>query len=114
MKIMPIDSITPIAPVTPVKRKQKITRKHPVKEITNVTDDKLGRNVDITISGPLETPNCHNCISYYVTWDPAFPHGCKLFGFKSKNRLPSLSVYQATGNHCPFFENNTKIKLGLK
>jgi len=28
---------------------------------------------------------CHQCIHYYVTWDPNFPHGCRAMAFKSRH-----------------------------
>jgi hypothetical protein len=34
---------------------------------------------------------CHKCAFYYVTWDPAFPHGCRGMGFKSR-RYPITDV----------------------
>ncbi len=48
-------------------------------------------------------PLCHGCEHYYVTWDAAFPFGCKGFQMKSK-RNPSLSVYFASGKRCMLFE----------
>ena len=47
-------------------------------------------------------PECGKCRHFYVTWDPAFPYGCKGFGMKSK-RSPSLSVYLASGARCRLF-----------
>lgn len=46
--------------------------------------------------------NCFKCKYFYITWDSKFPKGCKFFGFKSKS-VPSVSVYQATGNECEMF-----------
>lgn len=47
--------------------------------------------------------DCHKCKYYYVTWDPNNPHGCRQFGFKSK-QLPSVVVYKSSGNPCNGFE----------
>jgi hypothetical protein len=58
--------------------------------------------------GPA-APNCLKCANFRITWEPAFPRSCLVFGVKSRN-LPSLDVFAATGRHCPSFE----LKLGLK
>ena len=105
--IDPIDPITPITPITPIKRKPRKTRS---KRSEIITDENLGRNVDISVTGPVKAPNCFNCVSYFVTWDSSFPHGCRKFEFKGRDRLPSLSVYEANKCHCQFFEENPKIK----
>lgn len=49
-------------------------------------------------------PKCHDCQHFYVTWDNKFPMGCKTFGFKGK-QLPSLAVFQSTGQSCCYFES---------
>ena len=80
MKVFPIDSIQSITPISPIKiRKQQIISGKR-KEI--ISDKNLGKNVDITLKGPLKAPDCIKCVSYYVTWDSNFPHGCKKFKFK--------------------------------
>ena len=43
--------------------------------------------------------NCYKCKYYYITWDPAFPKGCKFYNFKSLN-LPYILVKQSTGISC--------------
>ena len=52
-------------------------------------------------------PECHGCEHYYVTWDAAFPYGCRGFQMKSK-RNPSLSVYFASGRKCMLFEKRRR------
>ena len=47
-------------------------------------------------------PDCNRCEHFYVTWDSAFPYGCKGFQMKSK-RSPSSSVLQASGTSCMLF-----------
>ena len=47
--------------------------------------------------------NCMKCKHYYVTWDPSFPKGCKLYGFKT-SRLPASLVYESTGKQCESYE----------
>jgi hypothetical protein len=54
-------------------------------------------------------PYCLKCAYFKVTWDPAFPRSCTIFGLKCRN-LPSVEVFRATGQHCPSF----KLKEGLK
>jgi hypothetical protein len=58
---------------------------------------------------PDRAPNCLKCLYFRVTWDPAFPRSCLVFGIKCRN-LPSLEVFASTGRHCPAFE----LKPGLK
>lgn len=52
---------------------------------------------------PSRAPNCLACRHFIVTWEPAYPRGCEVFGIKSRN-LPSAEVFAATGLHCPAFE----------
>lgn len=51
--------------------------------------------------------HCLYCDHFNVTWDARFPHGCKLFGVKSKG-MPSQIVAEATGAPCEHF--TPKIK----
>ena len=51
--------------------------------------------------------NCVKCKHFYITWDKAFPKGCRLFGFKSGN-MPSVAVREATGKECTNYEANKK------
>ena len=55
----------------------------------------------------IEKTNCCKCIYYYITWDPAYPKGCKLYGFKSAN-LPSILVKQSSGIACAKFTPKVK------
>lgn len=50
-----------------------------------------------------KTPSCIKCTHYYVTYDRAFPRGCRLFEIKSK-MMPTYAVLKSTGVHCPAFE----------
>ena len=54
-------------------------------------------------------PNCLKCIHFKITWDPAFPRACEVFGFKGQ-AMPSAEVFNATGRPCPAF----LLKEGLK
>ncbi len=54
-------------------------------------------------SAGKSAPNCLTCRHFYVTWERAYPRGCKVFGLKSK-RLPSLVLFESTGYHCPVYE----------
>ncbi|MBF4693224.1 uracil-DNA glycosylase [Fusibacter ferrireducens] len=53
--------------------------------------------------------DCRKCKYYYVTWDPNNPHGCRQFGFKSK-QIPSVVVFKSSGNPCIGFELKIKSK----
>lgn len=46
---------------------------------------------------------CQKCKHYYVTWDKNKPHGCKAYGFKSKE-VPSLVVKRSSGIECSFYQ----------
>ena len=46
-----------------------------------------------------ERAECLRCRHYYVTYEPARPHGCRHFGFVSR-RLPELEVAAASGQPC--------------
>jgi hypothetical protein len=48
-------------------------------------------------------PDCLRCRAYYVTYEPARPHGCKTFGFQSQ-RLPRDEVRLSSGQECAQFE----------
>jgi hypothetical protein len=45
---------------------------------------------------------CGQCRHYYVTWDAAFPHGCRAMGFKSRIP-PALEVRSASGLECQMY-----------
>ena len=47
--------------------------------------------------------DCHACVHFRVTWEPARPYSCRLMGFKT-NVLPSLEVFRADGKECRGFE----------
>lgn len=53
--------------------------------------------------------NCLKCIHYHVTWDPAFPNGCKAMRFKSKE-MPSAMVLKNTGHECLLFKTKSTDK----
>ena len=52
---------------------------------------------------PDRAPDCLRCGHFRVTWEPAFPRACTLFGLKCRN-LPSMEVFLSTGKHCFTFE----------
>jgi hypothetical protein len=53
--------------------------------------------------------SCQKCLYYYVTWQANKPHGCKAFGFKSR-QIPSMIVYQNSGAPCGLYEQKHTIK----
>ena len=54
-----------------------------------------------------ERVNCRNCKYYYITWDANMPHGCKAFGFKTR-QIPSVGVYQSSGQDYQGFEEKNQ------
>jgi hypothetical protein len=66
-----------------------------------------------TISTMPETlqkaPNCLTCTHFKVSWDPAYPRSCTVFGIKTRN-MPSAEVFAATGIHCPSYERKPGLK----
>jgi hypothetical protein len=52
-------------------------------------------------------PECNGCKNFYVSWDAAFPYGCKGFQMKTK-RSPSLAVLQASGTKCMLFQRKKR------
>ena len=58
---------------------------------------------------PKSAPNCLQCRHFKISWEPAFPRACTVFGIKCRN-LPSHEVFLSTGRHCFVFE----LKEGLK
>ncbi|MBN2125298.1 MAG: uracil-DNA glycosylase [Deltaproteobacteria bacterium] len=50
---------------------------------------------------------CRRCRHYYVTWDKAFPHGCRAMGFKSRES-PAKTVQASSGLDCLLFEGKEK------
>jgi hypothetical protein len=49
---------------------------------------------------------CQKCKFYFVTWQPNQPHGCKAYGFKSK-QVPSIVVKQSSGIECGFYQQKS-------
>jgi len=56
---------------------------------------------------PLSPPNCLMCRHFKVTWEPAYPRACMLFGVKC-TALPSAEIFLSTGKHCFAFEAKVK------
>lgn len=54
--------------------------------------------------GKLDKVNCNLCDNFYITWEAAFPYGCRAMDFKSV-RLPSLDVADADGQECLAFQD---------
>ncbi len=52
-------------------------------------------------------PDCLKCRHYFVTYEPACPRGCRLFGVKSEE-LPCRVVRAASGEACPAFEPRSR------
>lgn len=61
---------------------------------------------DAMLARAVETrpaPACARCRHYWVTHQPATPHGCRVYGILSA-RLPSLEIRLASGADCSAFE----------
>ncbi|PCI02011.1 MAG: uracil-DNA glycosylase [Zetaproteobacteria bacterium] len=54
---------------------------------------------------------CRQCQHYYITWDAAFPYGCRAFELKSKH-LPSQEVLHISGKQCIKFTLKSGVKHG--
>ncbi|MCL2319547.1 MAG: hypothetical protein FWC45_05630 [Treponema sp.] len=52
---------------------------------------------------PQSAPDCFRCKHFRITWEPAFPRSCTLFGVKCRN-LPAMEIFLSTGKHCFAFE----------
>ncbi|MCL2059533.1 MAG: uracil-DNA glycosylase [Oscillospiraceae bacterium] len=63
----------------------------------------------MNIDSGKETINCQLCVNYYVTWDPSFPRGCRLYGFKT-SAWPQTMVHEATGGKCQNFRRKIMRK----
>ncbi|OMF13549.1 uracil-DNA glycosylase [Paenibacillus sp. FSL H7-0331] len=64
----------------------------------------MKKDTRISESTSLKPINCIKCVHYYVTWDPAFPKGCRAFGFKT-SEMPSTLVKRSSGHPCLKFES---------
>jgi hypothetical protein len=51
--------------------------------------------------------DCHHCQHFYITWDKAFPYGCRAIGFKSR-QIPCVSVRVNSGKECLLFQKRKK------
>jgi len=47
-------------------------------------------------------PDCFKCAFFQITWDKAFPYGCRAMGFKSR-QIPSQEVLRTSGMPCLSF-----------
>ena len=52
---------------------------------------------------PGRAPDCFRCRHFRITWEPAYPRSCRIFGFKTRS-VPSAEVFLSTGKHCFSFE----------
>lgn len=48
---------------------------------------------------PPKNVSCIGCAHHFITWQPETPHGCKVYGFRSKI-LPSQVVLSQSGEPC--------------
>jgi hypothetical protein len=52
-------------------------------------------------------PNCLQCKNYFITYEPARPHGCRAMGFKSKI-TPARVVLQTSSLICQLYAPQKK------
>ncbi len=52
---------------------------------------------------PQPDPDCRKCKHHYVTYEAAWPAGCRAFDFKCKG-IPALAVRESSGEACQAFE----------
>jgi hypothetical protein len=50
---------------------------------------------------------CFDCRHFYITYDAAFPYGCRAAGFKSR-LMPAAEMYASSGLDCQLFEEKKK------
>jgi len=55
--------------------------------------------------------NCRKCQHYFVTWEASQPHGCKAYGFKSK-QIPSMVVFKSSSQDCMMFVQKNNSRRG--
>ncbi len=55
------------------------------------------------IQGPQGPPQCVGCRHHFVTYDPSLPHGCRLFGMRTR-AMPCTVVQGQTGELCQGYE----------
>jgi len=56
---------------------------------------------------------CYKCRHYYVTWNPEFPHGCRVMRFKGR-LMPSISVRRISGMPCLMYEKKNNQNFSTK
>ena len=52
---------------------------------------------------PPTPPRCVGCRHLFVTYDPSLPHGCRLFGMRTRG-MPCQVVEAETGEACNGYE----------
>ncbi len=61
--------------------------------------------------GTEKKPNCHQCVYFFITHEPAHPYGCRGMNFKSA-RPPSEAVFASSGMICQMFKPKESKKSG--
>jgi len=54
-------------------------------------------------------PRCTRCVHYYITFDPSFPYGCRILGFKSRS-VPEKEVQSASDMPCQSFQPKPTVR----
>jgi hypothetical protein len=56
---------------------------------------------------PAKEIDCFSCRHFYITYDPSFPYGCRVPGFKSR-LLPAKEMLATSGIECQLFLEKLK------
>lgn len=64
--------------------------------------DDCAREIMGKMSVDEKKINCRRCSHYFITYDPRFPYGCRVMGFKSRD-IPSTVVYRDSGAACRLY-----------
>lgn len=56
----------------------------------------------------MTAPVCQHCRHYHITWDKIQPHGCKVFGFKSREIPGRVVERNSSGKPCQLFVGKDK------
>jgi len=56
-------------------------------------------------------PRCFACRHFFITYDPQFPYGCRVVGFKSRS-MPSREMAVNSGIECQFFTQKSGESAG--
>ncbi len=59
------------------------------------------------MSEEAKRPLCLRCEHFKITYEPAYPNSCLVFGIKSRE-MPSAVVLRNTGQACPAYKERLR------